>query len=174
MIGVARGIGAPSWTGTVWRVVVTRASASAASPSQPTPAQEEMGTCGLSTVDSVPMLDMKALKREYSSKRRLHQQASHLQPKLAQEKMGACGSSVPIPDMEALQKEYSSTPASDKEPSEAGSPVCLHRDAAHEAPFGFLSLQPTNERAELPTETSSCPALGTTETLERSTWKHNC
>ena len=57
------------------------------------------------------MLDLEALKREYSSQRQLHHQASHLQPKLAQEKTGVCGSSVPILDMEALKKEYSSTPA---------------------------------------------------------------
>ena len=124
--------------------------------------------------DSVPMLDFEALKAEYSSMRRLHQQASHLQPKLAQEKMGACGSSIPILDMEALTKEYASTPASATEPSDEGSPICLHHDAAHESPAGFLFLQPTEERAELPTEISSCPALDTKETLERSTWTNNC
>jgi len=59
------------------------------------------------------MLDLEALKREYSSTR-------HLLPKLTQEKMGVCGSSVPILNVEALKKEYASTPASAKEPSVAG------------------------------------------------------
>ena len=46
-------------------------------------------------------------------------------------------------------------------------------DASFESPAGFLPLPPTDARAELPTKTSSCTALGTTETLERSTWKNS-
>ena len=46
---------------------------------------------------------------------------------------------------------------------------CVHHDAVPESPVALSLLPPTDYHAELPTETSSCTALGTTETLTRST-----